>query len=62
MKRIEILLKIAGMKFEFQNLEIGFHKRQVSFLVVKAVKCKSKFILKNLIFFQFKVKRSKIRV
>jgi len=40
MKRIESLLKIAGMKFEFENLEISFHKRQVSFLVVKPVKCK----------------------
>jgi len=37
MKRIESLLKIAGIKFKFQNLEIRFHKRQVSFLVVKAV-------------------------
>jgi len=27
------LLKIAGMKFEFSNLEIRFHKRQVSFLL-----------------------------
>jgi len=34
MKRIESLLKIAGMKFEFL---IRFHKRQVSFLVVKTV-------------------------
>jgi len=34
MKRIESLLKIADMKFEFYNLEIHFHKRQVSFLVV----------------------------
>jgi len=40
MKRIESLLKIAGKKFEFQNLKIRFHKRQVSFLVVKTVKCK----------------------
>jgi len=41
MKRIESLLKIAGMKFKFYNLEIRFHKRQVvSFLVVKIVKCK----------------------
>jgi len=39
MKRIESLLKIAGLKFEFQNLEIRFHKRQASFLVVKTVKC-----------------------
>jgi len=31
MKRIESLLKIAGIKFEFKNLEIHFHKRQVSF-------------------------------
>jgi len=28
------------MKFEFENLEIRFHKRQVPFLVVKTVKCK----------------------
>jgi len=39
-KRIERLLHIAGMKFEFSNLEIRFHKSQVSFLVVKTVKCK----------------------
>jgi len=37
MKRIESLLKIVGMKFEFQNLKIRFHKRKVSFLVVKTV-------------------------
>jgi len=35
MKRIESLLKIANIKFEFENFEIRFHKRQVSFLVVK---------------------------
>jgi len=40
MKRIESLLKIADTKFQFQNLEIRFHKRQVSFLVVKTVMCK----------------------
>jgi len=40
MKRIESLLKIAGIKFEFQNLEIRFHRRQVSFVVVKTVKFK----------------------
>jgi len=41
MKKIENLLKITGMKFEFYNLEINlFHKRQVSFLVVKTAKCK----------------------
>jgi len=28
------------MKFEFMNLKNRFHKRQVSFLVVKTVKCK----------------------
>jgi len=39
MKRIESLLKIADMKFEIEKLEIRFHKRQVSFLVVKTVKC-----------------------
>jgi len=41
MKRIKTLLKIAGMKFEIKNLlEIHFYKRQVSFLVLKTVKCK----------------------
>jgi len=40
MKRIEGLLKIAVVKFKFENSEIRFHKRQVSFLVVKTVKCK----------------------
>jgi len=30
-KRIESLPKISGMKFEFKNLEIRFHKRKVSF-------------------------------
>jgi len=40
MKKNESLLKTAGMKFEFWSLEICFHKRQVSFLVVKNVKCK----------------------
>jgi len=40
MKRIENLLKIAGMKFKFQNLDIHFNKRKVSFLVVKTFKCK----------------------
>jgi len=40
MKRIESLLKIAVVKFKFENLEIRFYKRQVSFLVVKTVKCK----------------------
>jgi len=39
-KRIESLLKIARIKFEFSNLEIRSHKRQVSFLIVKTVKCK----------------------
>jgi len=38
MKRIESPIKIAGMKFEFSNLEIRFHKRQVSFLIGKTVK------------------------
>jgi len=28
------------MKSKFSNLEIRFHKRQISFLVVKTVKCK----------------------
>jgi len=38
--KIKSLLKIAGMKFEFL-LEIRLnHKRKVSFLVVKTVKCK----------------------
>jgi len=40
MKKIESLLKTASMKFEFSNLEIRFYKRQVSFMVVKTVKCK----------------------
>jgi len=40
MKRIEGLLKIAGMKFKFLKLEIRFHKRQVSFLIVKTASCK----------------------
>jgi len=40
MKKIESLLKIACMKFEFQNLQIRFHTRQVSFLVFKTVMCK----------------------
>jgi len=40
MKRIKCLLKIAVVKFKFENLEIRFHKRQFSFLVVKTVKCK----------------------
>jgi len=31
---------ISDIKFELQNLEIRFHKRQVSFLVVKTVKWK----------------------
>jgi len=39
MNRIESLLKIAGIKFEFSNFEICFHKRQVLFVVVKTVKC-----------------------
>jgi len=47
MKRIESLLKIAGVKFEFQNLEICFHKRQVSFLVVKTIKCKRGITFEN---------------
>jgi len=34
------LLLIAGMKFEYQNLEIRFHKRQFSFWSSKTVKCK----------------------
>jgi len=47
MKRIESLLKFY-MKFEFKNLEIGFHKRQVSFLVVKTIKCKRGIIFERL--------------
>jgi len=39
-KRIESFLHTAHMKFEYSNLEIRFHKCQVSFLVVKTVKCK----------------------
>jgi len=38
MKKIGSLLKIPVMKFEYYNLETRFHKRQVSFLVVKTVK------------------------
>jgi len=34
------LLKISDKKFEVLNLKIRFYKRQVSFLVVKTVKCK----------------------
>jgi len=34
MKRTE------SLKFEFKNLEIRFHKCQVSFIFVKTVKCK----------------------
>jgi len=37
MKRIESLLKIAGMKFEFQNLEIRFHKRKVCYWSLKSL-------------------------
>jgi len=40
MKKIESLFKTAGMKFEFSNLEIRFHKRQLSFLIIKTLKCK----------------------
>jgi len=47
MKRIESLLKIAGIKSEFQNLEIRFHKRQVS--VVKTLKCKRAISQNNLV-------------
>jgi len=39
-RRIESLLHTASMKFEFSNLESCFHKRHVSFLVVKTAKCK----------------------
>jgi len=37
MKKIESLLKIAVMKFEFYNLKTRFYKRQISFLVVNTV-------------------------
>jgi len=47
MKKIGSLLKIAVMKFEFYNLETRFHKHQVSFLVVKTVKCKRSIKLKS---------------
>jgi len=40
MTRIESLLKIPGIKLEFEKLEIRFHKYQISFLVVKTFKCK----------------------
>jgi len=39
MDRIESLFKLAGMKFVLK-LDIRFHKRKVSFLVVKTVKWK----------------------
>jgi len=49
MKRIESLLKIAGMKFEFYNFKIRLHRRKVlflvSFLVIKTVKCKVSFLV-----------------
>jgi len=40
MKRVENLLKIASMTFQFWNLKIGFQERRISFLVVKTAKCK----------------------
>jgi len=40
--------KIAGMKFEFKNLEIHFHKRHVSFLAVKTAKFKRGISLYNM--------------
>jgi len=40
LKWIDSLLKIPGTKIEYENLEIRFHKRKVSFLVVKIVKYK----------------------
>jgi len=40
MKKMESLLRTASMKLEFSNLEIRFYKPQVSFLVIKTVKCK----------------------
>jgi len=52
MKRIESLLKTASMKLVFSNLEIRFYKRQVSFLVIKTVKCKG-----GISFLQQKVER-----
>jgi len=38
MKRTESLLKIAGMKLEFSNLKIRFHKHQVRSLSSKTAK------------------------
>jgi len=49
-KRIESLINIAGIKFEFENLEIRFHKRQVSFLVAKTAKCKRGITLETVSF------------
>jgi len=40
MKRIESLLKIAGVKFQFLSLEIRFYKGQVPFLAVNTAQCK----------------------
>jgi len=37
---MESLLHTATKKFYFYNFESCFHKRQVSFLVVKTAKCK----------------------
>jgi len=50
MKRLESLVEIAGIAFEFQNLKIRFHNRQVSFLVVKTAKCKCGSNEKNFLF------------
>jgi len=46
MQRIKSLLKTVGMELEFENLEIHFQKRKVSFLEVKTVKCKRGMSLK----------------
>jgi len=48
MKRIESMLKIVSMKVEFLNLEIHFHKHQVSFPVAKTIKCKHSINFKKM--------------
>jgi len=56
-KRIESLLKIAVVKFKFEDLEICFHTRQISFLVVKTVKG---VLNPNFQPFSFELKKKKI--
>jgi len=47
MKRIKNLLKTAGVKFEFKNMEIRFHKRQVLFLVVVGVNAALSYVYRS---------------